>query len=151
MVGRDHEPRTARRIPSWLIEVVSVVLILIGFGPVAAAALYWLVTGSLPPGAIEVVPIAALLVVGAGLFVWDRPRRKEERESGRRASVVAYSRMTLAFLALLVVAIVLSVAWPGGIQTTVLFYPVSGLVTAGIWGTIFSGWAYYQIRARTNA
>ncbi len=150
MVGRGHEQRTAPRIPSWLIEVVSVVLILIGLGPVAAAALYWLVTGSLPPGTLEVVAIAALLVVGVGLFVWDRPRRQEERESNREASLAAYSRMTLAFLALLVVAIVLTVAWPGGIQYTGLFYPVSGLVTAGIWGTLFSGWAYYRIRARTS-
>ncbi len=138
------------RIPSWLAQIVSLVLMLVGFGPMAAGVLYQVISGG-PPNFAFYLPYASAFVAGLVVLFWDRQRQPSEPHSTGTASRVLYSRMTLAFLGLLVVALAVAVVWSTELQGSIVWYLLSVFVTAGLWGSLFSGWGCYKAGGRLRA
>ena len=138
------------KIPSWLAQVVSLVLILVGFGPIAAGIMYQVMAGG-PVNLVFYLPYASAFVAGVLIFLWDRQRQPSRLQPTRVAATVLYSRMTLAFSVLLVVAIVIAILWSKELQGTVVWYLLSVFVAAGLWGSLFSGWGWYKAGGRLRA
>ena len=131
------------RIPSWLAQVVSLVLVLAGFGYMAAGVMYQIVAGG-PLDLVFLSLYAAAFVAGLLLFLWDRQRQLSKPQPARLASSVLYFQMARAFLVLLVVAIVIAVVWSEDLQRTVIWWWLSVFTTAGLLGSLFSVWGYYK-------
>jgi hypothetical protein len=145
----DGEFDMGERIPSWLAQVISLVLILIGLGPVAAGVLYQAVSG----GALDLLyypPYVATFVLGLLVFVWDRRKHGSIPRPTEAESAVLYSQMARGFLGLLAAAVVIAVVWSNTLQGTWLWYLLSALVAAGLWGTMFSVWGYYKVGGRAS-
>jgi hypothetical protein len=132
------------KIPSWLAQVISLVLMLAGFGPLAAGALYQIVSG----GSIDLLyylPCVAVFVLGLLIFAWDRQKHGPIPRPTKAESAVLYYRMAIAFLGLFAAAVGIAVVWGTVLQGTWLWYSLSVLVGAGLWGAVFSVWGYYKV------
>ncbi len=149
LLRMDGEFDMGERIPSWLAQVISLVLILVGFGPVAAGVFYQ----ALSRGALDLryyPPYVAVLVLGLLVFVWDRRKHGSIPRPTEAESAVLYFQMARAFLGLLAAAIVIALVWSNVLQRTWLWYLLSVLLAAGLWGTVFSVWGYYKVGGRSS-
>lgn len=138
------------KIPSWLAQVISLVLMLGGFGAVAAGVFHQ----ALSEGSLNIpyyLPYVAVFVIGLLVFVWDRRKHGSIPRPTKAESAVLYFQMAIAFLALFAAAVVITIVWPKVPQEAWLGYWLSVLVGAGLWGTVFSVWGYYKVGGRPAA
>jgi hypothetical protein len=148
MPGRsDREFDMGEKIPSWLAQVISLVLMLGGFGAVAAGVVYQALSGG-SPDLLYYLPYVAAFVFGLLVFVWDRQKYGSIPRPTNAESAVLHFRMAIASLGLFVAAVVIAVAWSRVLQGTWLWYWLSVLVGAGLWCTVFSVWGYYKVGGR---
>ena len=135
------------KIPSWLAQVVSLVLMLGGFGAVAAGVINQALSG----GSLDLLyypPYVAAFVIGLLAFLWDRQKHGSIPRPTKAESAVLYFHMTVALLGLLAAAVVVAVVWSNVLQGTWFWYWLSVLLTAGLWGSVFSVWGYYKVGGR---